>query len=469
MKVVKYIVMKKDIVIWSKKLIVEPMERTIFRWPSNNNEYLAVVFRKAYSISHQDWQDGINNVAYRVHERKFRTLSFAYGETLETYEEDNYDGQYEIKQYPDGTKFLFVNEKIPTFDSYDLDWDGARYISVYRDNYGINLIHCRYGDKISSIDIYLELTRSVPALSKWFKYIDCDDFVDDYNDDTLEKDEIYQIHQKIYKKNMSKKREMKPQIMNDEDFVSFCEFSNVQEIEEAIKNGANVNARNDDNQTALYYAAYRKNDVNVVELLLKHGADINARLDNDWTVLQLVSFCGYTKIVKVLLKYGADVNAVNKQGRTSLSWASDNGCSGVVELLLKNDADVNTRDEDGYTALHWASNARIARLLLKYGANVNAGGNDGNTPLQTVIFNEHIDSAEVILEHGAEVNARDKDGLTALHFAAEEDQKDAVELLLKYRANVNAKDNAGRTALDIAEEKRNADIAKLLRAYIQQK
>jgi len=112
--------------------------------------------------------------------------------------------------------------------------------------------------------------------------------------------------------------------------------------------------------------------------LLKNGANINARDENGWTPLMSACFQSNSKIIEMLLKNGADVNARKKDGSTVLVYAVLSACnseiidnSEIIEILLKNGANVNARNEDGRTPLMYADNNRnpeIKKLLIRYGA-----------------------------------------------------------------------------------------------------
>ena len=92
-------------------------------------------------------------------------------------------------------------------------------------------------------------------------------------------------------------------------------------------------------------------DGNRENLKLKNGADVNA-IDNDGiTALMWASARGYTDVVRFLLENGANVNVKANDGLTALIWASDNGCVEVVRLLLENGANVNAKKDDGQTVL----------------------------------------------------------------------------------------------------------------------
>jgi ankyrin repeat-rich membrane spanning protein len=46
-----------------------------------------------------------------------------------------------------------------------------------------------------------------------------------------------------------------------------------------------------------------------VKQLLEKGADVNVEDNNDWTALMWAAYKGHTGIVKALIDRGADVNA----------------------------------------------------------------------------------------------------------------------------------------------------------------
>lgn len=159
--------------------------------------------------------------------------------------------------------------------------------------------------------------------------------------------------------------------MSDEAFAELCKSGDSKKVEEAIINGTNVNALDNNNQTSLSEAVMRGH-INVVKLLLKYGADVNATSRYGWTAL--MSAAAYnigTKIAEVLLQNNADVNAKDNRGWTALMVAASNGHTETAELLIKYGADVNAKDNDGWTALMMAARngyTAISNLLRRYGA-----------------------------------------------------------------------------------------------------
>ena len=74
---------------------------------------------------------------------------------------------------------------------------------------------------------------------------------------------------------------------------------------------------------------------------LKNGAKVDAKNDDGWTPLILAARFGHATIVKNLIENGADVNATTNFGETALFKAVDNGHVNVVEELIKNAANFN--------------------------------------------------------------------------------------------------------------------------------
>ncbi|MEZ0260145.1 MAG: ankyrin repeat domain-containing protein [Alphaproteobacteria bacterium] len=116
-----------------------------------------------------------------------------------------------------------------------------------------------------------------------------------------------------------------------------------------VKQGANLNARNDAGQTPLIFACMNVKSDEVCEYLAKHS-DLLAEDDNGMTALHYaVQHVSMGATVKYLVDYGADVDAQDKiYGRTALMNALKGG--DYVEFLLKRDADIGLKDKTGLTA-----------------------------------------------------------------------------------------------------------------------
>lgn len=121
--------------------------------------------------------------------------------------------------------------------------------------------------------------------------------------------------------------------MNDEEFYRLCGLENAAEVEEALKNGANPNARGlYGGQKALHKAVMAR-DAETVEVLLRYGAKVNAKSSDGWTALHMAAQHGETESAEVLLRHGADVNAQDDLGFTALEYAESRRHSDLARLL----------------------------------------------------------------------------------------------------------------------------------------
>ena len=63
----------------------------------------------------------------------------------------------------------------------------------------------------------------------------------------------------------------------DQAFLDMCKNGTPDDVESAIKNGADANAYDEDNRRALMYAARYNKNPEVVSRLIAAGADVNPK------------------------------------------------------------------------------------------------------------------------------------------------------------------------------------------------
>ena len=222
-----------------------------------------------------------------------------------------------------------------------------------------------------------------------------------------------------------------------------------------------VNAKDKRGTTPLMYAA-AYGSVDAVKALIDAGADVNAKNAFDATALMWA--VNDIEKVRLLLAKGADVNAKSKMGRSPLLMAaSDDRGAPVVKLLLAKGAQVDARDSIETTALIQAANREIAQLLIAKDASVNAKNKGGFTPLMSAAGLGDTEWVKMLLAKGADVNAVStpsfggvKNGpialgsFTPLLLAVAYGAPDLVKVLIDAGADVNAKDARGMTSLMLA-------------------
>jgi ankyrin repeat protein len=205
---------------------------------------------------------------------------------------------------------------------------------------------------------------------------------------------------------------------------------------------------------ALLNAAARGNLPKVKELLA-NGADVNARDTQHNTALLLNAQLSYSgvEVPTLLLEKGADIDAVNDNGESALMLSAGRNSQDEVKLFLTHKANVNFRSKKGERALHLAAtglHSQIVNALLASGAEVDARDADGKTALiRATDFEGAVpdDVMQALLDKGAQINAQDDEGNTALILATKSGSMSGVEFLLSKGAKVDLKNKAGQTAL----------------------
>lgn len=229
----------------------------------------------------------------------------------------------------------------------------------------------------------------------------------------------------------------------------------LEAIEEALANGADVNAIKDWGDSPLSWSERdeRKHYINAIQLFLEQGAKIDTGVGR--SICYIAVKHNHIKIIKSVLASGVYVNPQDHDLHTLLREAIEYDRIELVQLLLANGIDINAQSLFSDTALHHAAvygPIAIAQFLLENGADVNAQDDYLNTPLHRAAAFDNIAIAQLLLENGADVNAKNEYGRTVLWNAIEAgpfrgSSVEMAELLLANGADVNAQNNYGQTAL----------------------
>jgi ankyrin repeat protein len=182
--------------------------------------------------------------------------------------------------------------------------------------------------------------------------------------------------------------------------------------------------------------ACKRYDNDFIKLLIDKGADVNIKNDiNDTALIWACNNNRNIEIIQLLLNKGADVNIQSLNiGTTALLCACSNDDTEIIKLLLDNDAELNVKNSQNFTPLHHAcrnNNIEIVKLFLKKNIEVNIQDiSVGNSPLIYACINDNIEMVKILLEYGAEVNIKNNENQTPLHYAYQHNNRELRKLLV---------------------------------------
>jgi len=163
----------------------------------------------------------------------------------------------------------------------------------------------------------------------------------------------------------------------DRRLLAAAYANDVRAARKLVADGADVNAKDDSEQSAYLIATSEiGDDPRLLELTLDAGADVDAKDSFNGTGLIRAAERGYARIVRRLLTTDIDLDHVNRLGWTALLEAIVLGEGGrahtdTVRLLVDAGADVNLPDREGTTPLAHARRrdlTAIERILRRAGA-----------------------------------------------------------------------------------------------------
>mmetsp|Transcript_18161 Transcript_18161/g.42204 ORF Transcript_18161/g.42204 Transcript_18161/m.42204 type:complete len:976 (+) Transcript_18161:100-3027(+) len=172
--------------------------------------------------------------------------------------------------------------------------------------------------------------------------------------------------------------------------------------------GASLKQKTRKGKTVLHLAAASNGgEAQIIEELIQMGAEVDAVDIHERTALHFASLvtCGSNmSAIIALVKAGADINAKDDKGRTPLHLASEKGELSIVEHLLLLRADVNVVDNAGKTPLHRAAHfghTALASSLVRSGSKLDAMDLKDRTPVDAARANGNAETAELLCDLGA--------------------------------------------------------------------
>jgi ankyrin repeat protein len=220
--------------------------------------------------------------------------------------------------------------------------------------------------------------------------------------------------------------------------------NNLPVVERCISGGADIDAADEEGQTAMHFAVYL-NRVEVVQLLCRHGAQPRWRDSLGFTALMRAAEHGRDEILATLLQNGHSAAAAHHSSPVV----------GATPMMLACSA---RGGQPGHL--------RVLRLLIAAGESLqDASAVHRESALHAAAYYNHLDAAALLLGGGSLVDSRTANGSTPLHCAAHQGNADMVLLLVQHGADPNHLTDHGNTPLHAAMHVGSVDcIAAMIRA-----
>ena len=192
--------------------------------------------------------------------------------------------------------------------------------------------------------------------------------------------------------------------MTNKDIIQLVKENDLQGVEAALKNGANVNTT-DNSKRNLLLIVVNAHQTEMAALLVKYKADVNQQADNLDSPFLYAGASGQTELVKLFLDNGARFDIFNRYNGSALIPACERGHIETVRLLANTKGfPVNHVNRLGWTGL-------MEAIVL----------GDGSKKYQEIV--------QILKDAGAKMDIPDRDGITPLQHAQQRGFKEIVTIL----------------------------------------
>lgn len=257
-------------------------------------------------------------------------------------------------------------------------------------------------------------------------------------------------------------------------------------VEPLLQAGVDVNAVNENGNTALHRAVFSSENLHIIQALTGANAKLDIQNKDGFTALHIASLLlDDPEVVQTLLDAGANPNVISERVGTAAHIAVRMGFHQTLKCLIGAEANLDLPDREGNTALHQAfspllkrdcefehgvfrhqtaetgycanlkpADPQSVRAILNAGASVNALNERGDTPLHyAVLSSKNLAPVLDLIHSGSDVNIPNRDGYTPLHIAAFVlGEEEVVKALIEAGADKTVQCKKGHTPLDLAKK-----------------
>lgn len=223
--------------------------------------------------------------------------------------------------------------------------------------------------------------------------------------------------------------------------------SDKEKIKNLVSTGVNLEERDKNGETALFYAL-DNNRINIARFLIENHADVNVVNYFGRPVVQGAIVNNQYDLIKLMIDH--NLNLQNSNGNsTALTIVCNRKQVNfkILQLFVDKGVDINAKDKNQYSPLMYLTikeepNLDIIRYMIKKGADVNAKDRSGKSIIRLLIESRtlNLDLVKLLVENGADINSKDKDGQSIFDFIRTYyDHSESDEIVVYLNKNRNKK------------------------------
>lgn len=240
-------------------------------------------------------------------------------------------------------------------------------------------------------------------------------------------------------------------------------FSNtVKVFTYLLQKGLEPTLINKDGATVLHQLATNNPNKEIYTIFIDKGVNINAKDNQGNTAFLIAAKRDNTSIAKWLAGKYNTIKDVNRKGQSALTFSVINYNQELFDFMINNDANLQIKDALGNNLLYYLfenyneykSDFFTKNIkLLENNVKLESGAKKKNTLLHIAVKKNNFYLVEKAINLGVAVNQLNKEGLSALHLAAMK-AKDLkiIKFLLKKGADKYQKTEFNETIFDLASE-----------------
>jgi ankyrin repeat protein len=229
-------------------------------------------------------------------------------------------------------------------------------------------------------------------------------------------------------------------LANGEDSISASTDSTVKLL---LTKGVQAKNIQKDGSTILHTLAAKPGSGKLIQEFIKEGVEINVKNDEGVTALFRAVQWANVDAACELIQMGADLKTRSEDGNTLLHHiAKLNFDLPCIEDVLPKIKSIDITNDDGETPLHFAatSSSNIFSQLVARGASLNKKDKSGNTPLILASQNGMTNNLAIALKNNVDPNSINGEKKSLLQLAIESNSYPSVILLLNSKADLQNSD-----------------------------